>query len=141
MVKPVSAFTGPVPAAHTLKRYQGAPTSSLRSTPKTSQATANSNGDTPSNITAATTWRRIFLAGSLRTVTILPLFKRLRHRHNGLMFAAYCSGHGRRVLLFSEHIEELVNRPDGMELRWRCPCGTGGTTYIHRHDAPVLEVA
>jgi hypothetical protein len=49
------------------------------------------------------------------------------------MFVTYCSGHGNRVLLFPEHIEELVNRPSGIELRWRCTCGTTGTTHIDRH--------
>jgi hypothetical protein len=57
------------------------------------------------------------------------------------MFAIYCSGHRSRVLLFSEQIEELVNRPDGVELRWRCTCGTTGTTHIHRDQPAFLEVA
>ncbi|MDQ1364034.1 MAG: hypothetical protein QOJ52_3395 [Acidimicrobiaceae bacterium] len=57
------------------------------------------------------------------------------------MFAIYCSGHESRVLLFSEHIEALVNRPDGVELRWRCTCGTTGTTHIHHNPAPLQEVA
>ncbi len=52
------------------------------------------------------------------------------------MFTVHCSGHDSRVLLFPEHIEELVNRPDGVELRWRCTCGTTGTTLIPRAPAP-----
>jgi hypothetical protein len=56
------------------------------------------------------------------------------------MFTVYCTGHGSRVLLFPEHIEELVNRPYETELRWRCTCGTGGTTHIRR-PARLLEVA
>lgn len=57
------------------------------------------------------------------------------------MFTIYCSGHDSRVLLFPEHIEELVNRPDGVELRWRCTCGTAGTSHIHRTPEARLEPA
>jgi hypothetical protein len=74
-------------------------------------------------------------------VTILPLLKAVRQGDNRYMFTVYCSGHKNRVLLFSEHIEELVNRPDGVELRWRCICGTAGTKHIHRNPAPLQEVA
>jgi hypothetical protein len=56
------------------------------------------------------------------------------------MFAVYCPGHHRRVLLFSEHITELVNQPGGFMLRWRCPCGATGTEHLsHQHLA--LEAA
>lgn len=61
------------------------------------------------------------------------------HSDNSDMFTIYCSGHDSRVLLFAEHIEELVNRPDGVELRWRCPCGTTGTSLIHRTTGARLE--
>src|SRR5579863_5099648 len=113
MVKPVCARTGSASAEHTLNRYQGAPTSFDRSMPKTSQATANSNGDNPWNSTTATVWRRLFLAASFCTVSILPLPRRLRQGHTRAMFTVYCSGHASRVLLFPEHIVELQNEPDG----------------------------
>jgi hypothetical protein len=57
------------------------------------------------------------------------------------MFTVYCSGHGSQVLLFTEHIKELLNGPDGIELRWHCTCGTAGTTQIHRGPASLQEVA
>jgi hypothetical protein len=74
-------------------------------------------------------------------VTILPLLKPVRQGDNRYMFAIYCSGHQSRVLLFSEHIDELVNGPDGVLLRWRCTCGTTGTTHIPRDHADLQEVA
>ena len=52
------------------------------------------------------------------------------------MFTVYCSGHASRVLLFPEHIVELHNRPAGIDLRWRCTCGTAGTTHIDRQVQP-----
>lgn len=57
------------------------------------------------------------------------------------MFTVYCSGHASRILLFPEHIEELHNRPDGIELRWRCTCGTTGTARIPRDPQPLLGAA
>lgn len=57
------------------------------------------------------------------------------------MFVAYCPGHGSKVLLFAEHIEELHNDPSGVHLRWRCTCGTAGTTVIPRSPAPAVEAA
>ncbi|MGH9125018.1 MAG: hypothetical protein ACRDZ8_09885 [Acidimicrobiales bacterium] len=53
------------------------------------------------------------------------------------MFTVYCSGHASRILLFPEHIVELRNQPDGTELRWRCTCGTTGTTHIGRALQPL----
>jgi hypothetical protein len=57
------------------------------------------------------------------------------------MFAVYCPGHSRRVLLFAEHIERLVNRADGIEVHWRCTCGTAGTDLIGRRHPELAEVA
>jgi hypothetical protein len=57
------------------------------------------------------------------------------------MFAVYCSGHKNRVLLFSEHIEALVNRPEEVELRWRCTCGTTGVKHMYRDPFPQLGAA
>ena len=53
----VLARIGGSTAAHTSSWYQGS-TSSLRSRPKTSQATLSSNGLTPWVTIAATTWGR-----------------------------------------------------------------------------------
>jgi hypothetical protein len=45
------------------------------------------------------------------------------------------------VLLFTEHIEQLVNRADGVEVQWRCTCGTAGTHLIGRRHPELVEVA
>ena len=81
------------------------------------------------------------MAAFFCTVSILPLAGADRKGDNRDMFAVYCSGHGSRVLLFSEHIEELVNCPEGMHVRWRCTCGTMGKTLIPRNGAPLEAVA
>jgi hypothetical protein len=57
------------------------------------------------------------------------------------MFVVHCSGHNSKVLLFSEHITELVNQPFGVELKWRCTCGTTGTTRIRRDDTNLVGAA
>ncbi len=57
------------------------------------------------------------------------------------MFVAYCPGHNSKVLLFAEHITELVNQPFGVELRWRCTCGTTGTTSIPRAETSLVGAA
>jgi hypothetical protein len=51
------------------------------------------------------------------------------------MFQIRCPAHGARVLLAADNIESLVNRRDGIELRYRCWCGHRGTWRIrHRRD-------
>jgi hypothetical protein len=57
------------------------------------------------------------------------------------MFVVYCQGHRSKVLLFAEHIEQLVNLPVGAELHWRCTCGTAGTTRIKRDDTSLVGAA
>ena len=52
------------------------------------------------------------------------------------MFSVYCPGHRQQVLLFSDNIESLVNRPSGVELRWRCTCGTAGVERVGRERGP-----
>ena len=42
------------------------------------------------------------------------------------MFAVYCEGHGQRVLLSSDHIEAILNSPDGLAVQWRCDQGHRG---------------
>ena len=69
-------------------------------------------------------------------MAILPLARMGPDRDDDLMFTVYCSGHASRVLLFPEHIVELHNRPAGIDLRWRCTCGTAGTTHIDRQVQP-----
>jgi len=53
------------------------------------------------------------------------------------MFDVYCNGHQSQVLLGSGSIEALVNTPHGIELHWRCHCGTTGTLLTGR--APTAD--
>jgi hypothetical protein len=46
------------------------------------------------------------------------------------MFTVDCTGHGTRVLLTNRQITGLVNTPHGIELRWRCSCGTEGVELM-----------
>ncbi len=52
------------------------------------------------------------------------------------MFTVYCPSHCRRVLLFPDNIEALINHPDGIDLHWRCTCGQTGV----EHMGPASEV-
>ena len=132
MVKPEDVVMGGWSAAQTKKRYQGTP-SSDRSMPNTSQATANSNGDSPWVMTAATVLRP--LAAFFRTGSILPLVAGQGKGHHEGMFDVYCKGHEARVLLFPANIAALVNTSDGIEMHWRCTCGTVGVRTIQRPPA------
>lgn len=49
------------------------------------------------------------------------------------MFSVDCSGHGSPVLLGNRSIERLVNTEHGIELHWRCSCGTTGMVRTGRH--------
>ena len=42
------------------------------------------------------------------------------------MFSVHCTGHGGRVILSNRAITSLVNTEHGIELHWRCQCGTEG---------------
>jgi hypothetical protein len=57
------------------------------------------------------------------------------------MFVVQCPGHNSKVLLFAEHITELVNQPFGVELRWRCACGATGVTAIRRDETSMAGAA
>jgi len=48
------------------------------------------------------------------------------------MFTVDCPEHGTQVLLSERRIEAIVPREGGQELRWRCWCGTAGTTFVPR---------
>jgi hypothetical protein len=43
------------------------------------------------------------------------------------MFSVYCEGHASRVILSNRQITQLVNTDHGIELHWRCSCGTEGS--------------
>ena len=55
------------------------------------------------------------------------------------MFDITCPVHGARVLLTADHIEGVVNRPDGIELRYRCWCGHRGTWRVHQRQANRID--
>ena len=42
------------------------------------------------------------------------------------MFSVHCKGHGGLVLLDELAITRLENTAHGIELHWRCTCGTEG---------------
>ena len=46
------------------------------------------------------------------------------------MFAVHCPTHRSQVLLGARAIEELRNTDDGVELAWRCHCGTRGVLRL-----------
>jgi hypothetical protein len=110
--------------------------------PNTSQATANSKGERPLHTTAATV--RLGLAAFFRTGTILPLVGSTGKVEDDGMFDVYCPRHRSRVLLFSDNVSALVNRPDALELHWRCTCGHTGIRRFSRSprgSGPVREAA
>jgi hypothetical protein len=65
-------------------------------------------------------------------MAILPLLKRGRQCDHRYVFAVYCPGHRSRVLLFPDNIDALVNRPEVIELHWRCTCGASGVKHLPR---------
>jgi hypothetical protein len=58
------------------------------------------------------------------------------------MFRAYCPTHGAEVLLSPLSIEAVDNRPDGIDIHWRCTCGTAGVLHTgaaaRRGGRPVM---
>lgn len=48
------------------------------------------------------------------------------------MFSVHCPTHGTEVLLSERRIEAITPVEAGQELRWRCWCGTVGTTVVPR---------
>ena len=46
------------------------------------------------------------------------------------MFTVECKGHGSRVPLSERSITRLVNTDHGIEMHWRCPCGTEGVDVL-----------
>jgi hypothetical protein len=46
------------------------------------------------------------------------------------MFSVHCKGHGGRVLLDEWAITRLANTAHGIEVHWRCSCGTDGVELL-----------
>jgi hypothetical protein len=55
----------------------------------------------------------------------------------GSMFTVTCETHGGVVLLPESHITRLVNTPHGIELHWRCFCGTEGVELTGLLAEPI----
>jgi hypothetical protein len=53
------------------------------------------------------------------------------------MFSVHCEGHGARVVLGNRAITGLVNTARGIEVHWRCHCGTTGVEITGVLAAPV----
>ena len=70
-----------------------------------------------------------------RTMSILPLLGRPRTHDHDPMFDVFCRRHASRVLLSTDNIEALLNRPDGLELHWHCWCGERGVRQVHKVTA------
>ncbi len=43
------------------------------------------------------------------------------------MFSVHCPGHGTEILLPTRCIERLRNTDVGIEVSWRCVCGSHGS--------------
>ena len=52
------------------------------------------------------------------------------------MFSVHCAGHRSRVILSNRQITGLRNTPEGIELHWRCSCGTEGVEVLGQLAAP-----
>ena len=61
------------------------------------------------------------------------------------MFDVHCPGHGKRVILFAQHIQSIRNTREGIEVHYRCFCGHEGVWRTghakseggERHERPV----
>jgi hypothetical protein len=52
------------------------------------------------------------------------------------MFTVHCAGHGSQVILGNRAITQLVNTDHGIEVHWRCHCGTEGIELMGRLAEP-----
>jgi hypothetical protein len=90
--------------------------------------------------TVATTWRGWrrgighmlprTLAGIKRTGAKKSVALESCHREDDGMFSVHCAGHRSRVILSNRAITALVNTDHGIELHWRCHCGTTGVELV-----------
>ncbi|MGH9246220.1 MAG: hypothetical protein ACRD29_18305 [Acidimicrobiales bacterium] len=56
------------------------------------------------------------------------------------MFSVHCPTHGGEILLSTRHIEGLRTTEHGIELHWRCVCGTRGTLLTGMQTPPMRPV-
>lgn len=50
------------------------------------------------------------------------------------MFSVYCPGHREIVLIWTSGIEQIVNTPEGIEVRYHCTCGYRGVWLTGRRS-------
>lgn len=50
------------------------------------------------------------------------------------MFSVYCPGHRDIVLIWTSGIEQIVNTPEGIEVRYHCTCGYRGVWLTGRRS-------
>jgi hypothetical protein len=53
------------------------------------------------------------------------------------MLSAHCPVHGRDVFIPTSRIQGIENGDRAMVVRWRCSCGTVGTTSFPRRRPAV----
>ena len=75
-----------------------------------------------------------------RTCDFLPLVVAGHEEDDQPMFTIDCPTHGTEVLLSERRIEAVVPTEEGHELRWRCWCGTTGSTFVRRLSSAQLMV-
>jgi hypothetical protein len=78
------------------------------------------------------------MAGSERSGDFLPLVGVTGRQEDRPMFTVHCPTHGGDVLLTERRIDALESSPAGHRLRWRCWCGTAGTTFVGRTRGPGM---
>lgn len=80
------------------------------------------------------------VAGIERAVNFLPLVRPAHPREDEPMFSVECPTHGTEVLLSERRIVGLRSSSEGHTLRWRCWCGTEGSTVLPGLPRPVQMV-
>jgi len=70
------------------------------------------------------------VAGIKRTLSKKSLAPDSCQQEHGSMFTVHCSGHGGQVLLDELSIVRLANTSNGIEVHWRCTCGTSGVEIL-----------
>jgi hypothetical protein len=78
------------------------------------------------------------MAGIERAVYFLPLVGSTSTSEDQVMFSVHCPTHGTEVLLSERRIEAIAPTAGGHALRWRCWCGTTGTSIVPRLPTDVL---
>jgi hypothetical protein len=70
------------------------------------------------------------LAGIKRTWAKKSVAPESCQTEDGQMFTVDCAGHGARVILGNRSVTGIRNTDHGIEVHWRCPCGTEGVELM-----------